>query len=306
MFRRLSSKAKLTFSLMVVFLFSITGTVFGDAKPPQTQYNYVALGDSLAAGQNPYGVEHGYGYTNAIQNYLDQLDVAGSYKNFGISGMTSKELKSELTTNPKMIKAIQSAGQNSIITLDIGADDMLPLLDWATKYPGSATEEWLSSYPGSFPSLTGESIYPLTYRWAWGFPSEINGSNDITKIVFLIGYESTVVQTNITDILGTIHGLNGNAQIYLMGYYDAFANYDFTPAQKALYDTYFITMLDTFNSGLYAIANHPAFSSYVTFVSTFGDVSSDMLPGDIHPNKAGYISIANEFWTEILATQINP
>jgi lysophospholipase L1-like esterase len=298
----LSSKKSLTLSLIVVFLFSISGTIFGTTNvayaAAKQHYNMVALGDSLAAGQNPYGDETGYGYANAIHNYLAKAKVAGGYWNFGVSGMTSTELLAELTPgntvyNQDMVDAIRAVG-DGIVTVDIGADDMLPLLDWATKYPGSATEEWLSSYPGSF----GE----LTYLWAFvPMADQMYGTNDMRKIVYLIGSESAVVQNNIIKILGTINGLNSNAHIYLMGYYDAFANYKFTPAQKVLYNTYFINMLGAFNAGLDTIANDSAFSSYVTFVPTFGDLTSDMLPGDIHPNRAGYIVIANQFREAIVA-----
>ena len=73
-------KSFLSVFLVVAVLLCVSGTAFAAAV---SHYSYVALGDSLAAGQTPYGVENGYGYTNILQNDLARAGVAGGFHNFG-------------------------------------------------------------------------------------------------------------------------------------------------------------------------------------------------------------------------------
>lgn len=311
MLKFLNSKKSLTLSLIVVFLFSISGTIFGTtnvayAESNQT-YGMVALGDSLAAGQNPFGVEKGYGYANAIHDYLDNEGVAGSYKNLGVSGMTSAELLDELPDsisdtvyNKKMAKSIQAVG-NGIVTVDIGADDILPLFEWAINYPTDANtntealNNWLGNYPGSYLKTT---VYSINNFWTY-YPGDFN-----QKIAFLIQGEAQVVLGNVSSIIQRIHLLNSDAQIYLMGYYDAFVKYPGASQHPELYSAFKTVMLPSFNGYLQDIVDSDIVGipdlPYASFVSTYPNiVTEDMLPGDIHPNKAGYEAIAECFQSEI-------
>jgi len=125
MLRRLSSKMSMSISLIVVFLFSMTGTVFGKASTPSVspQYNYVSLGDSLAAGQTPYLIPDSYGYTNIIADKLAGAGVLGNYGDYGVSGYTTSGVINQIT-KPAVLSALASA---QIVTLDIGANDILRL-----------------------------------------------------------------------------------------------------------------------------------------------------------------------------------
>lgn len=118
-------KSFLSVFLVVAVLLCVSGTAFAAAV---SHYSYVALGDSLAAGQTPYGVENGYGYTNILQNDLARAGVAGGFHNFGKSGQTAWELLAQLDPDsseyrPVLNKALERA---DIVTLDIGANDLLP------------------------------------------------------------------------------------------------------------------------------------------------------------------------------------
>jgi len=272
MLKHLRSKALMTFSLIVVFLFPMSGTVFGAELTPSPHFDYVALGDSYAAGQNPYGVEKSYGYTNRINTLLAQNGAAGNYKNFGVSGLTSEELLAEITLgsdtyNPKMVKCLTDA---EIVTLDIGGAEMLDVLETLYK-----TNPALLHDPGTLSALAAQE---------------------------------TAIMGNIYQTIYTIKTLNPDVNIYAMGYFNAFLSnplYLLLPSSEQAY--FEEVLLGGFNAQIATIVTNPgAFGLYSypgspapEYISTIGVVTADELPGDIHPNKAGYKAIANAFWDVI-------
>ncbi|WP_409296900.1 SGNH/GDSL hydrolase family protein [Peribacillus sp. SCS-26] len=86
---------------------------------------YVALGDSLAAGQTPYKyVDYGY------PDYLAEAFDGKRYKlkefdNYGIPGYTSENVKNDVVKSKKIREDIKDATH---LTIDIGANDLLPKL----------------------------------------------------------------------------------------------------------------------------------------------------------------------------------
>jgi len=86
--------------------------------------DYVALGDSLAAGQTPY---HQYDktYPDYLVKRFEQSQYGVSYDNFGVSGYTSENLKNGILNNPEVQDEIKKA---NLITIDIGANDLLAKL----------------------------------------------------------------------------------------------------------------------------------------------------------------------------------
>jgi lysophospholipase L1-like esterase len=85
---------------------------------------YVALGDSLAAGQTPYG---GFGpsYANYIAANFQKEHVPVTLTNDGVSGFTTDQLREAIRLNKKEQAQIHSA---NLITIDIGANDLLGVL----------------------------------------------------------------------------------------------------------------------------------------------------------------------------------
>ncbi|WP_108306539.1 SGNH/GDSL hydrolase family protein [Metalysinibacillus jejuensis] len=94
------------------------------AIPANASENYIAIGDSLAAGQTPYQ-EIDYGYAGLIAN---QLSIAGQLSFF------SKELAFPGFTTTDVIERIQEPvaqpllEQATLITISAGANDVLPLV----------------------------------------------------------------------------------------------------------------------------------------------------------------------------------
>lgn len=91
---------------------------------------YIALGDSLALGQNPYN-STGYGYGDYVSNYLDQKELLDFYtKGFATSGQRVVDLIQDIEENRKIEVNDKSLGLKTalikadVVTISIGANDL--------------------------------------------------------------------------------------------------------------------------------------------------------------------------------------
>ena len=121
-------KKTICFCLILLTIF-LTYLWFHDDK-----LNYVALGDSLAAGQNPYG-ELGYGYTDYIADYLKGEDRLKSYvSQYAISGYTAENVYQDLQVNKRIIVDGKEYNirhllrEADLVTVSMGAKDFLKRL----------------------------------------------------------------------------------------------------------------------------------------------------------------------------------
>ncbi len=88
--------------------------------------NYIALGDSLAEGMNPYG-EVGYSYTDYFADMLKKDNKLSYYtKKYTKSGYTTKDIISALETNNQLKKDLR---ESDLVTVSIGANDFLHSID---------------------------------------------------------------------------------------------------------------------------------------------------------------------------------
>jgi len=91
---------------------------------------YVALGDSLAAGQNPYN-QIGYGYSDYVSNYLQENELLQHYtKDFAESGYRITDIERDINENAKVTINGEEQGikevlrKADLLTLSIGANDI--------------------------------------------------------------------------------------------------------------------------------------------------------------------------------------
>ncbi len=89
--------------------------------------DYLALGDSLAAGQTPYR-EIGDGYADYLASYMEHIKYLDDYsKAFAVPGYTTsdvlRDIEQDVTKGGSSIQA--SIKDAEIITLDAGANDLL-------------------------------------------------------------------------------------------------------------------------------------------------------------------------------------
>lgn len=88
--------------------------------------NYIALGDSLAEGMNPYG-EVGYSYTDYFADFLKEENKLSYYtKKYTKSGYTTKDVISDLNINNDLKRDLR---ESDLVTLSIGANDFISSID---------------------------------------------------------------------------------------------------------------------------------------------------------------------------------
>jgi len=111
----------------ILFLVSVLGIVFCSYTfLRDNRINYVCLGDSLAAGQNPYG-EIGYGYTDYLKDYLATNNKLRKYSDYAISGYKTTDVISDIAINRELENdnIREDLRESDLVTLSIGANDFL-------------------------------------------------------------------------------------------------------------------------------------------------------------------------------------
>ncbi|OES44834.1 SGNH/GDSL hydrolase family protein [Domibacillus iocasae] len=202
--------------------------------------NYVAIGDSLAAGQTP-NREIGAGYADMIALAL-QPEVFS--KQLSVPGYTVEQVIGQVDSEVGQ-KAIQSA---DLITISAGANDLLPLIQ-------NDSNRGMLSF------------------------------NAVTAAFSLNG-----VREDYALLLEKIETLNPDADVYAMGYYFPYPHV-FDQHKPAV-----SRQLDVLNEIIEQEADK-AGAVFVPVADRFGLDAAEYLPnpGDVHPNEAGYLEMANAF-----------
>ena len=101
--------------IIIVSIFTMYKLFYSD------KISYIALGDSLAEGINPYG-ERGFGYADFIQDELKSKNKLDYYtKKYSESGYKIQDVINELN-NPELKKELR---ESDLVTISIGANDFL-------------------------------------------------------------------------------------------------------------------------------------------------------------------------------------
>lgn len=222
--------------------------------------HYVALGDSLAAGQTPFKTTEGIptwdkGFSGIIAEHFEKNGILASYSNkFAVSGYTTQNVLDDIVNNKEVagVKLQDKLKVANYVTITAGANDLLNILKESNI------------------DLESDQI-----------------SFDVIKKIAAANIQ---VQDNLKNILTKITALNPKAEIYVSGYYNAF------PYLSATQQTAVKSLLSPLNEGI----KKEATSNGATFVSMEGifDASKETYlpnPRDIHPSLEGYQLIANNF-----------
>lgn len=119
---RISKKFK---SLLLVGVLVVSLPVTTFAKGPEKKViDYVALGDSLAAGVTPFG-KVDLGYPDYLAKRFEQSQYTVDFDNFAVGGYKSGDVINQVLTNPDVIASIKEA---EYLTIDIGGNDLLPVV----------------------------------------------------------------------------------------------------------------------------------------------------------------------------------
>lgn len=103
------------------------------------QVDYVALGDSLAVGVTPYhSIDRGYVDFLVDRYKQSQYDI--KLDNYGYPGYQTTNIVNELLnpTNPKYGQLRESIKEAELVTIDIGANDLLTHLNNIKQNPSTA------------------------------------------------------------------------------------------------------------------------------------------------------------------------
>lgn len=101
--------------------------------PEKKNIDYVALGDSLAAGVTPYN-QIGLGYADYLTDRFEQSQYTVEFSKIAVPGYTSEQLKQEILIKPAVQDKIKAA---EFITIDIGANDLLQVLMTPSQIPAA-------------------------------------------------------------------------------------------------------------------------------------------------------------------------
>lgn len=252
---------------LLIILLVLIAVIGGTSKSgaATVKLNYVALGDSLAAGYAPDGII-GKGYANYLAEDIKAAGLMGEFDNrYAVTGFTSQDILAalhddkhiNLPGSPDSLGINKRLAQADIITLDIGANDLLDTV--------------------KFDAQTGRvSIDPKTVMSV-----------------------PTQVEANVKDIITRIKEVSPKAQIYLMGYYNPFGA---LPQQSQEVLTFSLFQL---NMALNTAASSTGVTFVPTQEAIAVNPQEYLPnPRDIHPNQEGYRVIAEEFW-RVLKTQLS-
>lgn len=127
--------------LILVFTVSMTAILFCQAYSTayEASYDYLALGDSYSAGQNPYGVAEGYSYADFIKDELASAGVLGEYHKKGVSGYTTADVIAQLRSIKEILYSTE------IVTIDIGINNILQLKEVAAYRAKPSSENFAAA-----------------------------------------------------------------------------------------------------------------------------------------------------------------
>ncbi|MBQ7137188.1 MAG: SGNH/GDSL hydrolase family protein [Bacilli bacterium] len=122
-------KHKKMIVLVLLILFVSIGVFSIYTGTYEEKFNYVALGDSLASGRNPYGVDD-YGYTDYIKDYLNSKGKLNNYDNYAVSGYLVSNIIDDINYN-RVLEKEDAVGlkrvlrESDLVTISVGANDLL-------------------------------------------------------------------------------------------------------------------------------------------------------------------------------------
>jgi len=184
--RQIKRLSQLIITSFILLLFFLPLHTFAEEQTPY--YNYLALGDSVAAGfLNDGTVNKKYGYPRYLAEFIeDETGYNVNLNNISVGGFQTENILAQLE-DEAVLEEVRNA---DIITIDIGANDVLFRL----------YREHDVTSPGEV-DLTDPEILDFTMKVA---------HEEIDKVV-----------RNIDEILRILREEREDVLIYFMGYYNA-------------------------------------------------------------------------------------
>lgn len=272
----IKSKFKLPIFFVVVLMFQLIAVPLHfsaeEAEPLDTSspswvvpIDYVALGDSLAAGVSSNNAL-GKGYTDYLAQSMHSIGALKSFnKGFSFPKYTTGDLVKDFQENVtkdvfgigynvEKVQLHQSIADAEVITISAGANDVLPLV----------------------------KIDPAT------------GIATVDQQLMATAIQQ--VALNYKLILGKISNLNPDAQVYVMGYYNPY------PYMSAEIQPLLDQLLNSLNKGIeMGLTGSSANFVPTGEVIAADHVAYIPNPLNIHLSEIGYQKVTEQFWTHMLS-----
>ena len=183
----------------------------------KVELDYLALGDSLAAGYTPDGKVDA-GYPDYIAQYFGESGFKVDYDNYAVGGYTSVQLANDVLTNKKVRKGIEEA---EYITLDIGGNDILAALK--VDPTGKTVPAAIASASGNLQIILKTidklnhhaKVYVMGYYNTFPYLSAGQQAALLPLLVALNGQIDTLAQTNGDTFVPTFDVIAANYPAYL-------------------------------------------------------------------------------------------
>lgn len=123
-------KHKKMIILVVLTILIMISSFFIYDNSYEEEFNYVALGDSVASGRNPYGTD-GYGYVDYVRDYLKRKDKLSGYVSYATAGYSIDDVINDINYNKTItidninIGIKKALRESDLVTISIGANDFL-------------------------------------------------------------------------------------------------------------------------------------------------------------------------------------
>jgi lysophospholipase L1-like esterase len=280
----MNRKIKAILTPLLAVSLTVLSIVPARAAETRNHIDYVAMGDSVAAGvlltnDNYPDGGSGLGYTDNIAAKLKDLGVRESFNmELARAGKTAAKLALETAElnipNSPYWHLVKDA---ELVTLNIGANDLLG---------------------GFYASVANirDKANPT--------PAEIAAvMNAITQIqTDLYNGKGEKIKSDIKKILQNILNANKHVKIYVMGYYNPLPvlsqalGMDLNPSVKIINDCIEAAINEV------RADNKKASISYVPTMDVMALTPGSLYPTDIHPSERGYQVIAQEFLNQIEPT----
>lgn len=260
-------------STALVLAFALLAPMTVPAQAQAQTIDYVAFGDSVAAGVRGGTGEASsdVGYTDLLETELKAAQLGGGFnKDFCVSGATTSTLVNDTAVlrnaDSEKAKLVASA---ELITLQIGANDILAPFSAYVKSNGGAA--------GMDPAKAKEVLQ---------------------QVADSVPTKGPIVQANIETILHNILTANPKAQIFVLGYYDPL------PTASKFLGVDLRAPMQSFDGYIEKAAlSTAATGAQVTYVDISETMaarqSENLVSTDIHPTEAGYAAIAATLWARV-------
>ena len=259
-----------SFAVIGVVALAIGGVTAGSVLAGQSSpTHYIAMGDSVAAGQGAT-VEDQFGYVGLFNRFY-RVDHRGAERQAGLAvpGETSSSLAGDQLS--RAVEVINNEDTNvEVVTVTIGGNDFLPLIrtePCATNPAGSACQQVVAETLGEFAGNYQGILTVLS-----------------TALASDPGDERVLVTTYYNPFDGTGSPFDAPTDGILLGIdgkIDCAAN-SADPRNAGINDL--ITCIGS-AFGATAVDIYPLFSDKALALTHIGE-------GDIHPNDDGYEIIA--------------